>query len=80
MNIVWIAYESTDDNIKKAQLITWYINYCTVNPRASIAETQTALNKEFSKPKFDSHLVIEFKDIMMKVEEMPREFDQRLKC
>jgi len=49
----------TIDNIEKAQLLTtlqdcaltWYIKYCVDNPHASLAETQTTLNKELSKPK-----------------------------
>ena len=45
-----------------------------------LAETKVDLNKEFSKPKFDSQLVIGFKEFMMRVDEMSLELDQRLKC
>lgn len=58
--VVEVAW--TDDNIKKAQLVTtlqdraltWYIKYCIDNLLASLADTQVALNKEFGKPKPDS--------------------------
>ena len=59
---MWTVQQITDDNIKKVQLVTtlqdrtmtWYIKYCTDHPIATLAETKDALNKEFSKPKFDS--------------------------
>ena len=78
----------TNDNIKNAQLVTalqdhvltWYINYCFDNPLSSLAETKVTLNKELTKPKSDSQSVIVFKEIMMRVDEMPWELDQRLKC
>lgn len=61
-------------------MLTRYIKYYYDNPLASLAETKDALNKEFSKPKSDSQLVIGFKEIMMRVDEMPWDLDQRLKC
>lgn len=61
-------------------VLTWYINYCTNNPLASLVDTQTALNKEFGKPNFESQLVVGFKEIMTRPSEMPWELDQRLKC
>lgn len=59
MNIVWTTQQITNDNIKKVRLVTalqdhaltWYIKSCADNPQASLTETQTTLNKEFSKPK-----------------------------
>jgi len=45
-----------------------------------LVETKMTLNKEFSKSKSDSQSMIEFKEIMMKVEETPWDFDQRLRC
>ena len=45
-----------------------------------LEEIKMTLNKEFSKPKSDSQSIIGFKDIMMRVDEMAWEFDQRLKC
>lgn len=56
---VWTTQNIIDDHMKKAQLVTslqnralmWYIKYCTDNLVASLAETQTALNKEFGRPK-----------------------------
>lgn len=61
-------------------MLTWCIKYCSDNPLATLGETKMNLNKDFSKPKSDSQLVIRFKEIMMKVKEMPWEFDQRLIC
>ena len=60
--------------------LTWYIKYCADNPFATLAETKTTLIKKFSKTKSNSQSVIEFKEIMMKVEETPWDFDRRLKC
>ena len=60
--------------------LTWYIKYCSDNPLMSLVETKETLNKEFSKPKSDSQSVIGFKEIMMRVDETPWEFDQKLKC
>lgn len=47
--------------------LTWYIRYCTDNPMATLADIQTALNKEFSKPKFEVQLIVGFKEIVMKL-------------
>ena len=43
-------------------------------------DIQTALNKEFSRPKSEVQLIVGFKEIMMKPDETPWELDQRLKC
>lgn len=87
VNVLWTSQQIIDDNIKNAQLVTlqgraltWYIKYFTDNPLATLVETKKTLNKEFNKPKFESQLVIEFKKIMMNIEETPWNFDQRLKC
>jgi len=56
---VWEAHRFTDDNIKKATLVsmlqdytlTWYIKHLDDHPNASIAEIQIALNRELSWPK-----------------------------
>jgi len=61
-------------------VLTWYINYCFDNPLVSLAKTKSALSKEFSKPKSDSQSIVGFKEIMMRVDKMPWELDQRLKC
>lgn len=45
-----------------------------------LAKTKASLDKEFSKPKSNSKLVVKFREIMMRVDEMPWELDQRLKC
>ncbi len=87
-NAVWIVQQITDDNIKKAQLVTspqdhtltWYIRYYSNNPLTSLVDTKATLNKEFSKPKSDSQLVVGFKEITMSVDETPWELDQSLKC
>ena len=59
--------------------LTWYVKYYTDNPNTTLADTQQALNREFSKPKSEAQLVIEFKEIRHKVDETPWDFDQRLK-
>jgi len=87
-NVVWMAQQITDDNIKKAQLVTtlqdhaltWYIKYCSDNPLASLADTKAILNKEFSKPKSNLKSIVGFKEIVMRVDETPWDLDQRLKC
>ena len=56
---VWEAQGVTNDHIKKATLVsalqdhalTWYIKYSNDNPNAGVADIQTTLNKEFSRPK-----------------------------
>lgn len=83
---LWMAHNITNDHIKKAQLVTtlqdhafaWYIKYCTDNPLEVLANTQTALNKEFDRPKSESQLVIGFKENMMRSGETPWELDQRV--
>ncbi len=62
------------------QALTWYIKYYSDNPLATLVETKATLNKEFSKPKSDSHSVVGFKEITMRVDDTPWELDQRLKC
>ena len=77
-----------DDHMKKEALVTalqetaltWYIKYCTDNLMASLADIQTALNKEFSRSKSEAQSIVGFKDIMMKPHETPWDLDQRLKC
>lgn len=61
-------------------MLTWYIKYCADNPQTLLAKTQIDLNKEFSKPESKVQLVIEFKEILMRVDQTPWDFDQRLKC
>ena len=43
-------------------------------------DIQTALNREFSRPKSEAQSIIGFKEIMMLQGETPWELDQRLKC
>jgi len=50
------------------------------DPISLLVETKVTFNKEFSKPKSDSQSIIGFKEIMMRVEEIPWELDKRLKC
>lgn len=68
---IWTTQEITDDNIKKAQLVTvlkdraltWYIKYCIDNPNVTLEETQQALSKDFRKPKLEAQSMIGFKEI-----------------
>ena len=74
---VWEAQCVLDDNIKKATLVnmfqdcalTWYIKHSNDHPNAGIAEIQTALNGEFSKPKSETQPIIGFKEIAMLLDE-----------
>jgi len=58
-----------DDNTKNAMLVstlqdhalTWYIKNSIDHPSAGIIEIQNELNKEFSKPKLETQLIIGFK-------------------
>jgi len=83
---VWEAQGIVDDNIKKATLVsvlqdhtlTWYIKHSNDHPNVGIAEFQTALNREFSKPKLDTQSIIGFKEMVMLLGETPWGLDQRL--
>lgn len=85
---MWEAQGITDDQMKKATLVsalkdralTWYIKYFTDNLPSTLADIQTALNKEFSIPKHEAQSIVGFKEIMMKPGETPWDLDQRLKC
>jgi len=56
---VWEAQGVTDDNIKKATLVSalqdrtlmWYIKHSNDNPNVGIMDIQAMLNREFSGPK-----------------------------
>jgi len=84
---VWEAQGVTDDNIKKASLVSalqdralmWYIKHSSNHPNAGIVEIQDTLNKEFSQPKSETQSIIEFKEIVMLPGETPWDLDQRLK-
>jgi len=85
---VWQAQKIIDDQMKKEMLVTasqdhaltWYIKYFTDNPSAVLVDIQTALNKEFNRPKFEAQSIVGFKEIMMKPGETPWDLDHRLKC
>lgn len=87
VRIVWEAQGVTDDNIKKATLVstlqdrtlTWYIKHSNDHPNARIVEIQNALNREFSRLKLGTQSIIEFKEIVMLIGETPWDLDQRLK-
>ncbi len=49
----------------------WYIKYCTDNPTVALADIQTALNKEFSRPNSKPQSIVGFKEMMMKLGETP---------
>ena len=87
-NSMWTAQNITHDHMKKGQLVTtlqgrlltWYIKYYIDNLVASLADTQTTLNKEFGRPKSETQSVVGFKEIAMRIGETTWELDQRLKC
>lgn len=58
----------------------WYIKYCTDNLKSALADIQTALNKESSRPMSKAQSIVGFKETMMKPGETPWDVDQRLKC
>ena len=76
---VWEAKGFTDDNIKKATLVsalqdhalTWYIKHSSDHPNAGIIEIQKVLNREFSRPKSKKQSIIRFKEIAMLPGETP---------
>lgn len=73
------AHGVMDDNIKKATLVsvlqdhplTWYIKHSNDYLNAGISEIHTALNREFSRPKSETQLIIGFKYIVMLLGETP---------
>ena len=83
VKVVWEAQGVMDDNIKKVTLVselqdftlTWYIKHSSNHPNAGIAEIQDALNKEFSRPKSKTQLIIGFKEIAMMPGETPWDLD-----
>ena len=87
VKVVWEAQGVTDDNIKKATLVSAlqdralmrYIKHSNDNPDTAIADIQDALNKEFSRPKSKTQSIIGFKEITMLLGKTPWELDQRLK-
>ena len=88
VRVVWEAQGVTDENIKKATLVstlqdhalTWYIKYSNDNLNAGITNIQIALNKEFNRPNSEAQYIIGFKEITMLLGETPWELDHRLKC
>jgi len=83
VKVVWEAQGVTDDNMKKETLVsalqdrmlTWYVKYSNDNPNAGVADIQTALNEECSRPKSEAQLIMGFKEITMKPGETPWELD-----
>lgn len=84
---VWNSQGITNDNIKKATLVsvfqhhslTWYMKYSRDHPTKGITTIKNALNKEFGNPKLGAHSAIGFKDIVMMPRETPWNLDQTLK-
>ena len=76
---VWEAQGVIDDNIKKETLVSslqdraliWYIKYSDDNPNTRVANIQTTLNIEFSKPKSEAQSIVGFKEITMLPVETP---------
>ena len=85
---VWEVQEVMNDNIKKATLVSalrdrammWYIKHSNNNPNIGIVDIQATPNREFSRPKSETQLIIGFKEIVMLPGKTPCELDQRLKC
>lgn len=79
MKAMWKTKNITDDHMKKVQLVTAiqdhaltrHIKYYIDNPVALLADTQTVLNKEFERPKFETQSVVGFKKIAMRIGETP---------
>jgi len=71
--------------MKKATLVsslydhtlTWYIKYSNDNLNDGVADIQTTLNKEFSRPKSEAQSIVGFKEIVMQPGETPWELYQR---
>ena len=87
VRVVWEAQGVTNDNIKKATLVstlqdhalTWYIKHFNDHPNTRIAKIQNAMNKEFSRPKSKTQSIFRFKEIVMLSGETPWDMDQWLK-
>ena len=69
VEMIWRSQNITDENMKKVKLITtlkdralsWYMKYSSTNQNATLAQTKTALNVEFKKPKSQSQCITEIK-------------------
>jgi len=76
---VWEAEGVTNDHIKEETLVctvqdcalTWYIKNSNDNPYARVADTEAALNREFSRPKSELKSIVGFKEITMLLSERP---------
>lgn len=87
-DVVWKSQNITNDDLKKAQLVTtlqdrvlrWYIKYSMTHAIATLKDTKDALNNEFNKRKSQSQFITGVKEIEQKVNEFAWDFDQRLKC
>ena len=51
--------------------LTLYIKCNIDNPTSALADIQTTLNREFSRPKSQAQSILVFKEIMMRPREMP---------
>lgn len=84
---MWEAHRITNDNIKKATLVsvlqdgalTWYIKHSSDHLNAAIMEIWEALKKEFNRLKSETQSIIGFKEIAKIPGETPWDLDQRLK-
>ena len=73
VRVVWEAHEVTNDNIKKATLVSalqdrmlkWYKKYSNDHPNAGTVEIRAKLKKEFIRPKLETQSIIRFKEIAM---------------
>ena len=83
MKAIWEAQGITNDQMKKATLVSalqdralmWYIKYSPNKPTSMLADIHTVLNREFSRPKSQAQSIVGFKEIMMKHDETPSDLD-----
>lgn len=62
-------------SVLQDRALTWYIKYTNDNPNARVADIQTTLNREFSRPKSKVESIVGLKEIMMQPDETPWELD-----
>lgn len=66
---MWKSQQITDDDMKKAQLVTtlqdralsWCLKYFSTHPTVMLKDMKDALNNEFKNPKSQAQSVIKVK-------------------
>ena len=88
--VVWASRQTTDEDIKKGQLVTtlqgcvldWYMRFIQV-PQGTVVknldEIWKGLLEEFKKPKSKAQYITEMKEIKQFPNEMVWDIDQRFK-